>query len=116
MVTRTIRLFSVILCLEMIASSSLLADPASQQKSGSLGLRAAFVEKDITPDIGMEYPGGYGKVFHRKFHDPCKARIGVFNDGDLKKGKTVWIGICCNCAIKRGFLRLSTILLFLTAE
>lgn len=43
--------------------------------------RAAFVDRDISPDLGMEQPGGYGKVFHRTLHDPCKARIGVFHDG-----------------------------------
>ncbi|MEX2262120.1 MAG: hypothetical protein WD696_09220 [Bryobacteraceae bacterium] len=32
----------------------------------------------------MEQPGGYGKAFHKSFHDPCKVRVAVFDDG-MKK-------------------------------
>ena len=55
-------------------------------------MKAGFTMADITPAVGREKPGNFGKSYIKSIHDAIKVRASVF-EGDNGEGGTATIAI-----------------------
>lgn len=57
------------------------ADAAAPASATPQAFRAGFARTDLTPPVGAEMPGGFGKNPSKGIHDPLWAEAAYFTDG-----------------------------------
>ncbi len=58
-------------------------DTGTQAPPDAQPLRAGFARIELTPEVGLEIPGGFQKNFSTGVHDPLWAEAAYFSDGNV---------------------------------
>lgn len=64
-----------------VVAVALTAFAAEEQAAEPNNVRAAFARRDITPAVGAEMPGGFGKHISQGVHDPLMTEACVITNG-----------------------------------
>ena len=86
--SRWLRSLTFVIVLDLV-TVGLTARAADKGVSATVAaaestLRAGFARTDITPEVGMEVPGGFAKSFNKGIHDPLWVEAACFDHGAVK--------------------------------
>jgi len=63
--------------LVMVSADAVMGQAADDDKEQPMTVLAGFARADITPAVGSEIPGGFGKNFSKGVHDPLWVEAAV---------------------------------------
>ena len=72
------------LALFELTSAAAMAQEGNAAKTAASPLKAGFARIDITPPVGAEMPGGFGKNPSKGIHDPLFAEAAYFANGSIE--------------------------------